>query len=304
MDRDLLSHLPVVLAVAERGGFAAAAAALDMSPSAVSHAVKVVEDRLGQPLFARTTRSVALTEAGAEFVATAGPAFTAFEESFTRIRAARGQIVGTLRINSPRLALPLAITPAILEMSRLHPELTVEVMSDERLVDIVESGFDAGVRLGEMIAQDMVAVRLTPPFQAIMVASPAYLGARGTPQDIDGLAAHNCIGYRLISSGASYAWDLRDDGRNVSVAVSGTVRVTDSLHARDLAREGVGIAYLFEPLVRDDLRAGRLRQVLPAASFDEPGLFLYFPRHVAQAPKLRAFIDVVRRLASEEASNG
>ena len=304
MDRDLLSHLPIVLAVAERGGFAAAAAALDMSPSAVSHAVKVVEDRLGQPLFARTTRSVALTEAGAEFVATAGPAFTAFEESFTRIRAARGQIVGTLRINSPRLALPLAITPAILEMSRRHPELTVEVMSDERLVDIIEAGFDAGVRLGEMIAQDMVAVRLTPPFQAIMVASPAYLDARGTPRSIDDLAAHNCIGYRLIASGAAYAWDLREAGQNVSVTVSGTVRVTDSLHARDLAREGIGIAYLFEPLVRDDLRSGRLQQVLPEASFDEPGLFLYFPRRAAQAPKLRAFIEVVRALADERTRNG
>ncbi|ANH07507.1 LysR substrate-binding domain-containing protein [Shinella sp. HZN7] len=295
MDRDLLAHFPVVLTVARRGGFAAAAAALNMSPSAVSHAVRSVEERLGQPLFARTTRSVALTEAGADFVASVGPALATVEESVERVRSAKGQVAGVLRINVPRLALPLAITPAIIEMSRLYPDLTIEVTSDEGLVDIVAAGFDAGVRLGEMIAQDMVAVRLTKPFMAIMVASPAYLEERGVPHSIADLSRHNCIGYRLISSAAAYAWDLQEKGQDVSVEVSGTVRVTDSLHARDLALENIGIAYLFEPLVREDLRTGRLRQVLPAASIEEPGLFLYFPRYASQAPKLRAFIDVLRR---------
>lgn len=295
MDRDLLAHFPVVLTVAQRGGFAAAAAALNLSPSAVSHAVKAVEERLGQPLFARTTRSVALTEAGADFVAAVGPALATVEESVERVRSAKGQVAGVLRINVPRIALPLAITPAIIEMSRLYPDLTIEVTSDDGLVDIVAAGFDAGVRLGEMIAQDMVAVRLTKPFMAIMVASPAYLEERGVPHAIADLSRHNCIGYRLISSAAVYAWDLQENGQDVSVEVSGTVRVTDSFYARDLAREGVGIAYLFEPLVREDLRTGRLQQVLPAASIEEPGLFLYFPRYASQAPKLRAFIDVLRR---------
>ncbi len=295
MDRDLLAHFPVVLTVARRGGFAAAAAALNMSPSAVSHAVKAVEERLGQPLFARTTRSVALTEAGADFIAAVGPALATVEESVERVRSAKGQVAGVLRINVPRIALPLAITPAITEMSRLYPDLTIEVTSDDGLVDIVAAGFDAGVRLGEMIAQDMVAVRLTKPFMAIMVASPAYLEERGVPHAIADLSRHNCIGYRLISSAAVYAWDLQENGQDVSVEVSGTVRVTDSFYARDLAREGVGIAYLFEPLVREDLRTGRLQQVLPAASIEEPGLFLYFPRYASQAPKLRAFIDVLRR---------
>jgi DNA-binding transcriptional LysR family regulator len=296
MDRELLAHFPIVLAVAQRGGFAAAAAALNMSPSAVSHAVKTVEDRLGQPLFARTTRSVALTEAGATFVASIGPAFAMVEESVERIRADVGQVTGVLRLNAPRLALPLAITAVIVEMSRLYPALTIEVTSDESLVDIVDAGFDAGVRLGEMIAQDMVTVRLTKPFKAIMVAAPAYLKTHAAPRSIADLAAHNCIGYRLLSSGAPYAWDLQDEGRDVSVSVNGSVRVTDPLYARDLAREGVGIAYLFEPLVREELRTRRLKQVLPAASIEEPGLFLYFPRYAAQAPKLRAFIDVARRV--------
>jgi DNA-binding transcriptional LysR family regulator len=295
MDRDLLAHFPVVLTVARRGGFAAAAAALNMSPSAVSHAVKSVEERLGQPLFARTTRSVALTEAGADFVAAVGPALATVEESVERVRSAKGQVAGLLRINVPRLALPLAVTPAIIEMSRLYPDLTIEVTSDEGLVDIIAAGFDAGVRLGEMIAQDMVTVRLTKPFMAIMVASPVYLDDRGVPHSIADLSRHNCIGYRLISSAAAYAWDLQENGEDVSVEVSGTVRVTDSFYARDLARKGIGIAYLFEPLVQEDLRTGGLRQVLPAASIGEPGLFLYFPRYASQAPKLRAFIDVLRR---------
>ncbi len=295
MDRDLLAHFPVVLTVARRGGFASAAAALNMSPSAVSHAVKAVENRLGQPLFVRTTRSVALTEAGMSFVASIGPALATVEESVERIRAAKGHVAGLLRLNAPRVALPLAVTPTIAAMSRLYPDLTIEVTSDEGLVDIVAAGFDAGVRLGEMIAQDMVAVRLTRPFQAIMVAAPDYLEARGTPNSIADLAANNCIGYRLISSDAVYAWDLQDRGREVSVSVSGSVRVTDSLYARDLALRGVGIAYVFEPLVREDLQAGRLRRVLPAASIEEPGLFLYFPRYASETPKLRAFIDTARK---------
>jgi DNA-binding transcriptional LysR family regulator len=295
MDRDLLAHFPVVLAVARRGGFASAAAALNMSPSAVSHAVKTVEDRLGQPLFARTTRSVALTEAGASFVASIGPALATVEESVERIRTTKGQVAGVLRLNAPRMALPLAITPVVVAMSQFYPELTIEITSDEGLVDIIAAGFDAGVRLGEMIAQDMVAVRLTPPFKAIMVAAPDYLKAYGTPRSIADLAVHNCIGYRLISSDATYAWELTEGGQDISVSVTGTVRVTDSLYARELALRGVGIAYIFEPLVREDLRAARLRQIMPATSLEEPGLFLYFPRYASETPKLRAFIDTLRK---------
>src|SRR5258708_28826378 len=188
MDRDLLSHFPVVLTVARRGGFAAAAAALNMSPSAVSHAVKAVEDRLGQPLFLRTTRSVALTETGADFVAAIGPAFAIVAESIARVRVARGRVTGVLRLNAPLVALPLVVTPTIVALSRRHPELTVEVTADNRLIDIVAGGFDAGIRLGDTIAPDLVARRLTPAFQAIMVAAPAYLAARGLPRTIADLA--------------------------------------------------------------------------------------------------------------------
>ena len=173
--------------------------------------------------------------------------------------------------------------------------------SDDGLADIVAQGFDAGIRLGHTVAQDMVAVRLTPPFHLIMVASPGYLAERGVPRALRDLDGHNCIGYRFVTSGAVYDWDLRDGGRAMAKAVSGSVRVTDALHARELALAGVGIAYLFEPLVRAELGAGALRQVLPRSAFEEPGLFLYFPRRASQAPKLRAFIELARERLSATA---
>ncbi len=302
MDRALLAHLPIVMAVHRRGGFAAAANDLGLSPSAVSHAVQAVEASLGQPLFARTTRSVRLTEAGAAFIASIGPALTEISDAAERLGADQGRVTGTLRLNAPRTAMPIVVTPLLVEMARRHPELTVEVTCDDGLADIVAQGFDAGVRLGHTVAQDMVAVRLTPPFHSIMVASPAYLAARGTPRALRDLDRHNCVGYRFVTSGAVYDWDLRDGARAVAKAVGGSVRVTDAVHAKELALAGVGIAYLFEPLARAELRAGTLRQVLPRSAFEEPGLFLYFPRRASQAPKLRALIELVRLSASASAA--
>ena len=294
MDRALLAHLPIVMAVHRRGGFAAAANDLGLSPSAVSHAVQAVEASLGQPLFARTTRSVRLTEAGAAFIASIGPALTEISDAAERLGADQGRVTGTLRLNAPRTAMPIVVTPLLVEMARRHPEVTVEVTCDDGLADIVAQGFDAGIRLGHTVAHDMVAVRLTPPYHSIMVASPGYLAARGVPRALRDLARHNCIGYRFVTSGAVYDWDLRDGAQAVALKVDGSVRVTDAVHAKELALAGVGIAYLFEPLARADLRAGALRQVLPRSAFEEPGLFLYFPRRTAQAPKLRAFIDLAR----------
>ncbi|RWE77215.1 LysR family transcriptional regulator [Mesorhizobium sp.] len=296
MDRDLLTHLPVIVAVARRGGFALAAAELGMSPSAVSHAVRLVEERVGQPLFARTTRSVSLTEAGKALVETAAPALQDIAERMDRIRGVKGRPAGLLRINASNIAVPLAVTPVVAAMAERYPDVTVEIVADQGLIDIVGEGFDAGIRLGEMIAQDMVTVRMTPPFKAVIVASPAYVGKHGRPRDVADLANHNCIGYRLVRSGALYRWDLNDNGKDVVVETRGTATVTDSLGAIDLALAGVGLAYVFEPLVRADLAAGRLVQILPQTAIEEPGLFLYFPRRASMAPKLRAFIDTAQEI--------
>lgn len=299
MDREILLHLPIVSAVARHASFVRAAAELSLSPSAVSHSVRVVEEHLGTPLFRRTTRSVSLTEVGERFLARTTAALAELDDAVTAVQASKGRVTGVLRINAPRIAGPMVLTELLTALARRHPGLVVEVASDDALVDIVAAGFDAGVRLGEMVSPDMIAVRLTPPFQAVMVASPAYLSRAGEPQSLEQLKLHNAIGYRLLGSGALYEWDLSDCGRDVAVAVHGTVRVSDPLFALELALAGVGIAYLFEPLVRQRVRAGTLRRVLPEAAIEEPGLFVYFPRHLAASPKLRALVESAReRLSS------
>jgi DNA-binding transcriptional LysR family regulator len=195
MDRLLLPHLPAVLAVARTRSFARAAAELGLRPSAVSHAVRAAEERLGAPLFARTTRSVALTEAGDAFMESARRAFEELDAAVERVRAGQREVTGLLRINAPRVALQMGLTPVLLEMARRHPRLTTEIITDDALVDVVEGGFDAGIRLGEMIAQDMVVARLTPPCRAIMVASPSYVSVHGQPASIADLTQHNCIAF-------------------------------------------------------------------------------------------------------------
>ncbi|WP_457320854.1 LysR family transcriptional regulator [Roseateles sp. P5_E11] len=294
MNRELLAHLPIVVAVADKRGFAAAAQALGMSASAVSHAVRVVEDALGEPLFARTTRSVALTEAGVRFLASVGPALEDIGAAVEHLGAARGEVGGVLKLNSSRVASQMVLPPLLAKLAVAHPKLTVEVHDNDALVDVVAGGFDAGIRLGEQVQQDMVSVRLTPPFSAILVASPDYLARRGAPARVAELAAHNCIGFRLLAAGSLYDWELREAGETVAVRTTGSAVITDASFARDLALAGVGIAYIFEPLVHAELRSGRLQQLLPESAFEEPGLFLYFPRRAALAPKLRAFIDAAR----------
>src|SRR5262245_38694457 len=181
MDRDLLAHLPVVVTVARQKGFAAAASALNMSASAVSHAVKAVEDKLGEPLFARTTRSVSLTETGAKLIATFDAALEDIGSAVESLSAARGSVTGNLRITAPHSAFAMGLTAVVARLAWEHPRLVVEVHTDEAFVDIVAQGYDAGIRLGEAVQQDMVTVRLTDPFDVIMVASPDYLRAKGEP---------------------------------------------------------------------------------------------------------------------------
>jgi len=207
MDRRLLAHIPVVLAVARQRSFARAAAELGLGPSAVSHAVREVEDFLGEPLLVRTTRSVALTANGEAFAARVEQAFGEIDAAVETIRMARGEVSGLLRLNAAHVVASQVLRPIVGELSRRHPRLTVELISDDALTDVVGQGFDGGVRLGEMIAADMIAHRLTPPFRMVMAATPAYLAERGTPATLADLKDHNCIGYRLLASGAIYEWE-------------------------------------------------------------------------------------------------
>jgi DNA-binding transcriptional LysR family regulator len=295
MDRDLLGHLPIVVCVARHRSFAAAAAELGMSPSAVSHAVRTVEDRLATPLFARTTRSVSLTEAGARFLAGVEPALADIHQAIERLTAERGEVTGLLRINTLRVVLDMALVPILVTLARQHPRLSVEINADQTLVDIVARGFDAGIRLRRAVQQDMVTARLTGSFKAILVASRDYLDARGTPKSIADLQQHNCIGLRLGESGAIFEWELIDRKKPVVVRTSGTALVTDTMQALSLALAGVGIAYVAEPLARRYLREGSLKWLLPQSSAEYDGMFLYYPKRASLAPKLRAFIDVAKK---------
>jgi DNA-binding transcriptional LysR family regulator len=295
MDRDLLGHLPIIVCVARHRSFVAAAAELGMSPSAVSHAVRTVEDRLATPLFARTTRSVSLTEAGARFLASVEPALADIHEAIERMTAERGEVTGLLRINTLRVVLDMALIPILATLARQHPRLTVEINADQTLVDIVAQGFDAGIRLRRAIQQDMVTTRLTGSFKAILVASRDYLDARGTPKSIADLQQHNCIGLRLGESGAIFDWELIDRKKPVVVKTSGTALVTDTMQALSLALAGVGIAYVAEPLARRYLREGSLEWLLPQSATEYDGMFLYYPKRASLAPKLRAFIDVAKK---------
>jgi DNA-binding transcriptional LysR family regulator len=254
MDRDLLGHLPIIVCVARHRSFAAAAAELRMSPSAISHAVRSVEDRLGIPLFARTTRSVSLTEAGSRFIGGIEPALTDIGKTVEGLTAERGEVTGLLRIDAPHVVFEVALTRILAQLARHHPRLTVEVRTGQISADIVAQGFDAGIRIRRAIEQDMITTRLTDSFKVILVASRDYLRARGTPNSIADLHLHNCIGIRSPVSGAIVDWELIDGKKTIAVKTSGTALVTDLTEALSLALAGVGIAYVVEPLARRYIR--------------------------------------------------
>jgi DNA-binding transcriptional LysR family regulator len=299
MDRTILAHLPVVLAVAERKGFAAAARQLGTTPSNVSHAVRLVEDRLGTPLFARSTRSVALTEAGKTLLAQLAPAMDDMDRAWEGLSSRKGKPSGLLRITIPRVA-QVTLTPFIAEMARRYPDVTVELFTDDGLSDVVGEGFDAGIRSGDIIAGDMVSVRLTPPFRTMIVASPGYVARKGRPKTIADLEKHDLIGYRLTSGKGLWRWELQDKGRAVEFETRGPVIVNDSPHGVALAMAGVAIAYAWEIQAREPLADGRLIELLPRHATQKPGLLLYFPKRASMAPKLRAFITVARDVAKME----
>ncbi len=275
-----------------------------MSPSAVSHAVRSVEDRLRIPLFARTTRSVSLTDAGARFIGGVEPALTDLDKAVEGLVAERGEVTGLLRIAAPRVVLEMALGRVLARLAREHPQLVVEVRTGQAPqthsmltghVDIVAQGFDAGIRNIRAIEQDMVTTKLTGSFKTILVASRDYLDARGTPKSIADLHQHNCIGTRRIDSGAPFDWDLIDGKKVIAVKTSGTALVTDGTESLGLALAGVGIAYVVEPAARRYLRDGSLKWLLPQTAIKLDGLFLYYPRRASLAPKLRAFIDVAKK---------
>jgi DNA-binding transcriptional LysR family regulator len=290
-----LPQLQVFLTVARARSFSAAARELGVSTSAVSQAVRQLEERLRVVLLSRTTRSVSVTEAGRRLVEGAGPAVTQALAALGEATAQPGETVGRLRLTVPRAALPFVIEPVLPVFRERHPRIEVEVAVDNRLVDIVAEGFDAGVRLSEAIERDMVQVRLTEAFRFVVVGSPGYLARHGVPERPEDLLRHDCITFRT-STGALYAWELERGRRTWRVPVRGGVISADSELSGHLAEEDLGLAYAFEPAVKESLRKKRLKIVLEDYAPTVPGFFLYFPSRAQRTPALRLFVETARAL--------
>lgn len=288
-----LNGLMAFLAVADRQGFSTASRALGVSPSALSQAVRGLEARMGTPLLVRTTRSVALTDAGRRLRERLGPALREALSAVEEVQGGTDRVSGTLRLTVPRMAVPILIEPVVPELMARHPELTVEVSVDDQNVDLVTEGYDAGVRLSESIQKDLVAVRVTPPFRFIMVGSPAYLARRGRPKRPKDLLEHDCICFRRSSSGQLYAWELEKGGREYRMAVRGPLVSNDGALMVSAALWGAGLAYVNEQVAAEHLRTGRLEEVLPDYAPSVPGLFLYFPARAQRLPRLRVLVDAL-----------
>ena len=288
-----LDGVEAFLGVARHRSFRRAAAELGVTPSAISQAVRALEARLGAALFIRTTRSVGLTEAGEKFLARAKPAF---EELVAASEAARdlGQRpTGLLRLSVPRAVVPILLEPLIASFCQAYPEIEVEIAASPQLVDLAAEGFDAGVRLGEFIAADMVAVRLAQPFPFVVVGHPDYLRARGRPKRIEDLRQHACLRMRR-SDGSIAPWSFLDGNKPVEAIVSGPLVAHDFPTILGAAVEGLGLAQVPAPIAANLVRAGKLVHVLQPFAPTTPGVFLYYPSRHHMMPKLRAFVDHVK----------
>jgi len=287
------ADLSVFLCTAQYLNFSKAAIELGLTPSALSHSVKALENRLGVRLFNRTTRSVALTEAGERLYARLKPAFRDIDDALEDLNHFRDKPSGNLRITSGRQACELVLLPIASEFLQLYPDIRLEVVESDALLDIVANGFDAGVRFGDRLEADMVSLPIGPTMRSVVVGSPAFFQRHAAPQKPEDLHALPCIRHRY-PSGSMYRWELERGGIAQEIEINGPLTLGDVSLMVGPALQGLGLAYVFEDMVSEHLASGRLVQVLADWCPYYPGLHLYYPsrRHVPAA--LKAFIDFVR----------
>lgn len=294
----------VFLSVARHRSFRRAAAELGVTPSAVSQSIRALESRVGAVLLLRTTRSVGLTEAGERFLSRAKPAFEELVAASEVARELGRRPSGRLRLSVPRAAVPLLLEPLVVSFHQACPDVEVELSASEELIDLAAHGFDAGVRLGQFIAADMVAVRLTPPFRLAVTGSPAYLDRSGRPKHPNDLRQHACLRLRRSGGGLAH-WTFDDSGTAIEIDVPGPFIANDYPTLLGAAVEGMGLAQVPAPVAAERIRSGQLEAVLPEFAPMAPGLFLYYPSRRQVLPKLRAFIDHVKsRYAAGTAGEG
>lgn len=292
MSPELLPAIAAFARVAHHASFTRAAAELGVSPSALSQTVRTLERRLGVRLLDRSTRRVGVTELGARFLADAQPALAALAGAVAEITEARDAPAGLLRLNLSRAAVDIVLLPHLAEFASAYPDVTLELVCDNNFVDLVAGGFDAGIRIGESLAQDVVAVPLGGPQRLVTFAAPSYLKGRTRPATPAELGQHRCLNARFTASGALYRWDYQHaDGSRFEVAVQGPLISNDGDVLLAAARAGAGIGCTFESLVQADLDAGRLLPLLKDWWPTFPGFYLYHPSRSQMPRKLRAFID-------------
>jgi len=297
-----LDGVEAFLSVAQHRSFRRAAAEVGVTPSAISQAVRALEARIGAALFIRTTRSVGLTEAGEKFLLRAKPAFEELVAASEVARDLGQRPSGLLRLTAPRAVMP-HLLDLIASFSRACPEVEVEIAASADLVDVAAEGFDAGIRLGQFIEADMIAVRLTPPFPLAVVGSPDYLRGRPRPQRIDDLRGHACLRVRR-SNGSIAPWSFVNGNEAVEVIVSGPLIANDIPTMLGAAVDGLGLAQVPAPIAAGAVDAGKLVRVLEPYAPRAPGVFLYYPGNRQMMPKLRAFIDHVKSRSDSAGKSG
>jgi DNA-binding transcriptional LysR family regulator len=293
MNRISPSDLAIFLTIARHRSLSRAAVELGLSPSALSHALRGIEERLGLRLFNRTTRSVALTEAGDRLLSRIEPAFRDIDDALEDLNQFRGKPSGTLRINAGRSATQMVLLPIVARYLQAYPEVKVEVVDNDALVDVVSSGFDAGIRFGERIEADMVAVPLGPTMRSIVVGTPAFFQHYPRPRHPQDLTGIPCIRHRF-PSGVLYRWEFDRGGVRLETQIDGPLTLGDVRLMVDAALGGIGLAYVFESMVAEHLAAGRLVQVLEDWCPYYPGLYLYYPSRRQMPAALKAFVELVQ----------
>jgi DNA-binding transcriptional LysR family regulator len=294
MPRQNINDLLAFRAVARERSFTRAAAQVGVSPSALSHTIRALEERLGLRLLTRTTRSVAPTEAGERLLRAIGPRFDEIEQELAALSELRDKPAGMIRITTGIDAAQSILWPALRTLLTDYPDIKVELSVDPGFVDIVAEKFDAGVRLGETVAQDMIAVRIGPDMRMAAVASPAYFTACKPPRTPHDLKVHNCINLRFPTRGGLYVWEFEKGGRALNVRVDGQVIVNDIALALQATLDGMGVAYLPENYVRPHVEAGRLSRVLATWSPPFPGYHLYYPSRRQQSPAFALLVEALR----------
>ena len=294
MQRAAVSDLSAFVAVATHRSFSRAAAELGLSPSALSHTVRSLEERLDLRLLNRTTRSVAPTEAGERLLERLRPALRDIDDALEDANAFRAKPAGRLRLNVPRSAALLLLAPVMTRFIKAYPQMRLEITTEDRLVDIVASGYDAGVRFGESVERDMVAVRIGPDLRMAVVGSPAYFRRHPKPVKPRDLHGHACIRFRLPSGGI-YRWEFEKKGEVLEVEVDGPLTLGDQQVMLQAALDGAGLAIVLESHARPHLKARQLVRVLADWCPPFPGYFLYYPSRRQVPAGLRAFIDMMRQ---------